>query len=152
MEQINKMFYHFEEDSEFAAQMQALIKTSDVPAIIAAAAEKGFVFTEAEWREYAEWMENTVNTGGAQPLCETELDAVTGGVDGKGSIGDPIRAKCWFHAASPPELKNGALRKRCNQFACKAYVVEMGSWYMCKCWGTDRCIGNWHIEEGCSYW
>ena len=80
-------------------------------------------------------------------LSPDTLEEVAGGGEAV-----PIKAKtggCWFHAASEREYRNGAWRKRCNQFSCSALIAEDFSWTTCKCHKTSKCLDSWHYEAGC---
>ena len=144
MEQIKAMLEKIAKDSDFAEEMKALMEEGNVGAIIKAAGEKGFTFTEADWQAYLEWSRNM---GGkdcqSKELSPEELADVAGGANPSG--------ECWFHAASDREYREGAWRKRCNQFACKAWSIANGvaRFYTCRCHGLHKCVNNWHYEAGC---
>jgi len=82
-------------------------------------------------------------------LNEESLKEVAGGGDGRPS--DPQTSGCWFHAVGEAVYRDGARRKKCNQFSCRTLssVGDYYSWYICKCHGTDLCINSWHYEAGC---
>ena len=93
-----------------------------------------------------------------QKISEEQLLDVSGGIGGDGSRQNPYIGDCWFHATGAAENQYGAMRKKCNQFACCAQnLVGSGGgpnpdwkkWYQCKCHGTDRCIWNWHRLDTC---
>ena len=80
-------------------------------------------------------------------ISNDDLEEVSGGIDP--GYDNPVVSGCWFHAYGPIERRNGALRRRCNQFACKAIPWESRLWHVCKCHGTDRCVNNWHSADSC---
>jgi len=80
-------------------------------------------------------------------LSAESLAEVSGGL--KGLPSDPWTSVCWFHAGSEAEFRSGAMRKKCNQYKCKALIVDDAQWHQCGCWGTDKCVGNWHYADGC---
>jgi len=158
MEQIKLMFDKIVTDNDFANEMQPLIEKGDVAAILAAAEKNGFSITDADWLEYNKWVEHlSVKTGFGEELNEESLEDVAGGEEafnpkrGKGARTDPWISQCWFFASGSPEFKDGRLRKYCRQYACVFLGNKESGWgyYQCKCWGTELCKGNWHVEAGC---
>jgi len=146
MEQIKAMFDTIGEDTVFGEEISALITKGNAADIIAAAAKKGFNFTEADWQAYLDWSK-TIGGEKKGELSESELEDVAGG----GFPWDPHTShECWFHAASEAEYRDGEMRKRCNQFACKAPVGYL--WFQCRCYGKDvQCKNGWHKADspGC---
>ena len=140
MEQINKMFYHFAQDSEFAAQMQALIKTLDVTAIIAAGAEKGFVFTEADWQAFIDW------NAEHRELSPEKLESVAGGV-----FWDEPKHFCRFWSGKEPDKEiDGVMHKKCSQIFCYGYDYDIGGdYWMCACAISGACKNKWHKISTC---
>ena len=151
MEQIKIMMDMMSNDEAFGKEMTALMKTGDVAAMIALAKKKDVVFTEADWVSYSDWSKSIDAKNESKELAPEELDNVSGGL---GVPWDPGISGCWCHAFSEArENRNGHMRKKCNQFACKAFIqrtpLTSSYWALCKCWGTDRCVDNWHYEEDC---
>ena len=151
MEQIKAMIAEMSTDEVFAGKMTALMEAGNVPAIIAAAGKKGFAFTEADWQEYSNWNEGLSGEKQSKELSPDELNGISGGglFSGEGSRWEPYVLNCWFHESGAAEMRDGYMRKRCNQYACVAQKFSSPTWYQCKCWGTDKCKGNWHYAEGC---
>ena len=149
MEQIKAMLVEVAKDSAFADEVTALIRDGNTAGIITAAGKKGFVFTQADWREYLAWSKNQdFSDRSGKELAAEKLENIVGG----GGFINPDKEHCWFHAGSEPEYRDGALRKKCNQFACEAWSFERTGFYLCKCWGEHRCINGWHYAESCDYW
>ena len=141
MEQIKAMFEEMAKGGDFAEKMHPIIKAGNASDIIAAAGEKGFGFTEADWQGYMEWSNNLgtkkCDCDACKEVAPEELDVITGGV--------LAREDCWFHASGDTtDKESGRGRGRCNQFACSAFVPEKLTWYQCFCWGSSHCEHNWH--------
>ena len=148
MEQIRAMLEKIAEDEILIGDIKRLIENGNIEGVIAALSEKGFVFAESEWQKYFEWSKSLAfSDKQKKELAPEELDGVVGG--GLGTPYSPKIAPCWFHAGSEPEYRDDAMRKRCNQFACKALVIEDSLFYQCECWGKDKCVNGWHYANGC---
>ena len=149
MEQIKAMLDGMSKDTAFAEKMQSLMQNGSTAGIIAAAGKKGFVFTETDWQAYLDWAKKVGRQSGE--ISPDELENITGGAGG--DVGNVNIGGCWFFASGNAEMKDGHMRKRCRQYACKTNLLGAmagTSWNQCGCFGTDRCKGSWHYEEGCS--
>jgi len=160
MEQIKLMFEKIETDKEFAEEMQAPIEEGDTEAIIVAAEKNGFNITEADWQEYTKWLESMSDKiDSIIDLSEEALEDVAGGYpNGDGSQSRPWRSTyCWFEGPGGSEFRDGMSRKYCKAWQCKAWLSKLTApggkdgYYMCRCWGTDKCVGCWHDDSGCIY-
>ena len=90
--------------------------------------------------------------GDNNPLSIDALEAVSGGTMMGDVEASGIKFEtggCWFYAKNKAENHNGVMRKRCNQYKCKALIVDDAKWHQCRCWGTNKCVDNWHYAEGC---
>ena len=151
MEQIKLMLEKMGNDETFGKKMQSIISKGDTAAIINAAEEGDFSITEAIWQKFlttsAELSKQSV-----EKLSESELEKVSGGSDA--DVMGVTRSKdCFFYGSGNPEMRDGAMRKYCRQFACVMLFSLPGErnlkWWRCRCWGTDKCVDNWHYEAGC---
>jgi len=147
MEQIKAMFEEISKGGAFADEMQDLIAEGNPSGLVAAAAERGFVFTESDWNEYLEWSKSlSIKEHRNKELTPEELGGVVGG---KGEAWAPVVGECWFHAGSEAEDRYLAMRIRCNQFACTALIRDCTEWHRCGCWGKHQCVNGWHYAHGC---
>ena len=151
MKQIKEFIEKAKSDSELMAKFDApSAKNAEINEVVTLAAEYGFTFTADDWKAYLDWSKSINGGKQSKEIPPEELENVSGGYE-NGSPHYPFVGKCWFHAASEAENRNGRMRKRCNQFACNALLTVNGNfeWHCCGCWGTDKCVGNWHYAEGC---
>jgi len=151
MENIKLILEKMDTDKSFANEMLPLIEKNDAAEIVALAKKNGIKITENDWQEYIKWTESL--SGSQKELAEDELEEVAGGGPNLDKGTDTtIRSKeCWFYPSGSSEQRNGMWRKRCKQFACNAICNGELGWgrYMCRCWGTNKCVGSWHYDAGC---
>ena len=85
-------------DDAFAPLLRKLAKSGDIAAeVVTLGARKGFHFTEADWRAYADWCDSIPTEKPArQPLTEEELESAAGG---HGQLIEKMSPDCWFFAS-----------------------------------------------------
>jgi len=147
MEQIRNMFKAMENDADFTKNILEQAKNGGNAAAVALAKGKGFDITEDEWQKYMDWSASVTESAKGRELNAEELDDVAGGTGKDSKKGDLISPDCWFFATGNAEMKFGAMRKRCGQFACRALPFGNLNFYWCKCHDKDRCIDNWHLVD-----
>ena len=148
MEQIKAMLETMATEDAFAPMLRKLAKSGDLAAdVVALGARKGFHFTETDWQAYADWCDS-IPTGqpARQPLSEEELESIAGG---HGQLIEKMSPDCWFFASGDAEMRDGHSRKKCRQFCCCVIKILEGTAYFCRCHDTYKCIGTWHLAEGC---
>jgi len=148
MEQIKALFEAMENDAALQEEMLAIIADGKVADIIAAAGKKGFTFSEADWQEYLGWSKELDTEADPQQIPAEDLEQISGGSGGAPPETDVTPVECWFHAASEKQFRDGAWRKKCNQFSCTAFILSKGI-CRCGCYKTNRCVNSWHLAEGC---
>jgi len=154
MEQLKLFLEKIQNDSALENEMNPLLKEGDSAAIISAGKKHGFSFDESDWAEYVTWLESITDKLGAKRIGEEDLEEVSGG----GPYGTPpgggnsFVADCWFYGPGGSEHRDGMWRKRCRAAACGATRSGAQGYgrYTCKCWGTNRCVNNWHNDAGCN--